>query len=48
MNAARRNDRRASNCHRSLPMAEGQSPERSRRGAVQPGADDLKPESKSG
>ena len=36
--AARRNDRRASNCHRSLPMAEGQSPERSRRGAVQPGS----------
>jgi hypothetical protein len=27
--AARRNNRRASNCHRSLPMAKGQSPERS-------------------
>jgi hypothetical protein len=35
---ARRNNRRASNCHRSLPMAKGQSPERSRRGAADAGS----------
>ena len=33
-----RNNRRATNCHRSLPMAKGQSPERSRRGAADAGS----------
>jgi len=31
--------RRASTCHRDVPMAEGQSPERSRRGAAEPGVE---------